>query len=564
MAMSAPEWLTVALIRINVDAVQHAAGSMTAPTWDDIGARLPEMERELQAVRDSGRGPTDVASNLRLFDSPEGTEPRVTLWRDQSAWCPYCQKVILQLEEKRVPYAVRRAPMRCYAGGELQKPAEFLALSKAGTLPVATIDGVLYPDSSSILKAVETEFPAQSLLPSTEAGRRAYKEVTILDATFANAWLVWLTTPPWVPGEAAREKAFTDSLDAIESHLEATSSGSGSTWSSGNESSGSSSTEANTGPYMLGATFSLADVKISSFMERAAAAVPFYRGLTIRTGGRWPRIERWFDAMESRPAYAALRGDFYTHCLDLPPQLSPFGLARSRDAAAVRYAAEIDGSDGKSWALPLPRGTRLEPLPVPRLQAAAGLEAEAKTLGMAFEARRDAEARRAAAGALWRNSEQISLFACRGRGLRAAVRLPLATAIPMIAAVAAAANAAAQGAPGQVFSWAALALVIYDILGTRAPLADPRAIPATALAPLVDMSLRLTAATLLDGEGGKMMVDAQRQLRALDAEAAEPLADALLYLRDRIGVPRDMDYAAARQCRAHLTWAIGQLATVRK
>ena len=68
-----------------------------------------------------------------------------------------------------------------------------------------------------------------------------------------------------MPGEAARAAAFTDSLDAIESHLEARSSGSSET--------------TDTGPWMLGSTFSLADVKIASFMERAAASVPFYRGL---------------------------------------------------------------------------------------------------------------------------------------------------------------------------------------------------------------------------------------------------------------------------------------------
>ena len=36
--------------------------------------------------------------------------------------------------------------------------------------------------------------------------------------------------------------------------------------------------------------------------------------------------------MEARPAYAALRGDFYTHAMDLPPQLSPFGLSQSAEA----------------------------------------------------------------------------------------------------------------------------------------------------------------------------------------------------------------------------------------
>lgn len=37
--------------------------------------------------------------------------------------------------------------------------------------------------------------------------------------------------------------------------------------------------------------------------------------------GRWPNLERWFTAMETRPAYLGFKSDYYTHCHDLPPQL---------------------------------------------------------------------------------------------------------------------------------------------------------------------------------------------------------------------------------------------------
>ena len=43
------------------------------------------------------------------------------------------------------------------------------------------------------------------------------------------------------------------------------------------------------------------------------------------------------------------------------------------------------------------------------------------------------------------------------------------------------------------------------------------------------------------------------------ADYVDGIVSSLSYLRDRIGVPRDMKLPAARQLRAHLNWAIDKI-----
>lgn len=46
--------------------------------------------------------------------------------RDHAAWCPYCQKVWIQLEEKQIPYEIEKINMRCYG----DKPPAYTAKVK--------------------------------------------------------------------------------------------------------------------------------------------------------------------------------------------------------------------------------------------------------------------------------------------------------------------------------------------------------------------------------------------------------------------------------------------------
>jgi glutathione S-transferase len=399
-------------------------------------------------------------------------EPAITLYRDHAAWCPYCHKIVLQLEEKRIPYRVEKVNMRCYG----DKPPAFMAKVPSGLLPVLEIGGRCVTESAVIQQLLEALPGYAPLLPPAGAPERARAEALMrLERRLFSEWMRWLTSG-WQ--HEAGKAAFCAALDAAEAALgEAP------------------------GPYFL-AEFSLVDCTFAPFLERIAASIFYYKGLAVRGGGRWLALEAWFAAMEARPAYAAFRSDYYTHVHDLPPQLG--GCTSHADAAAG--AAAVDGA-GPAWRLPLPP-----------LSAAAAPEPFAP--GDAPEADR-----LRAAARLVGNHAAVVRFACRG-----------------------------PGRPG--------------LRPVAAPLADPTAEPDEAAAPAVDAALRHVAHALLAGAEAKQ-ADAAHALAAAGAAGAgaagawapgAPVLPALEYLRDRVGVPRDLPYPAARQLRAHLNWARDLLA----
>lgn len=81
-----------------------------------------------------------------------------------------CQKVWLQLEEKRIPYTIEKINMRCYG----DKPASFLAKVPAGLLPVLEVDGTIITESATIAAVLEQISPDTPLTPPLGTPDRAY------------------------------------------------------------------------------------------------------------------------------------------------------------------------------------------------------------------------------------------------------------------------------------------------------------------------------------------------------------------------------------------------------
>ena len=98
-------------------------------------------------------GPTTCQATLRLFGHNED-DVRVTLYRDNHGWCPYCQKVWFWLEERQVPYRVKKVTMFCYG----EKESWYKKICPAGMLPAIEIDDKLITESDVILINLEREF----------------------------------------------------------------------------------------------------------------------------------------------------------------------------------------------------------------------------------------------------------------------------------------------------------------------------------------------------------------------------------------------------------------------
>merc|ERR1711990_955883 len=86
-----------------------------------------------------------------------------------------------------------------------------------------------------------------------------------------------------------------------------------------------------------------------------------------------------------------------------------------------------------------------------------------------------------------------------------------------------------------------------------APLADPNAVPNDSVVPAVDVMLRWVCHAMLE-DTGSIDESVDQSVASLGGVSEEVVAS-LTYLKDRVGVPRDMQLPAARQLRGHLIWA---------
>ncbi len=252
----------------------------TSLTWT-------ELETLTDFEIDRTNGPTNAQARLRLFGQSEA-DVRVTLFRDNHAWCPYCQKIWLWLEEKQIPYRIEKVTMFCYG----TKESWYKKIVPSGMLPALELDGRIITESDDILIALERSFgPLVQAMEDPQV-----IPMRQLERLLFRAWCQWLCYPVRSQREDHQNRTqFQTVMAKVEAALAAT-----------------------PGPYFL-AEFGTADVIFTPYVERMNASLYYYKGYSMREEN--PRFAEWFTAMETRSTYRGTQSDFHTHVHDLPPQM---------------------------------------------------------------------------------------------------------------------------------------------------------------------------------------------------------------------------------------------------
>ena len=255
-------------------------------SWEQLDALAPDPAERCE-------GPANAQATLRLFGEPE-SQVRVTLFRDHHAWCPYCQKVWLWLEFRRVPYRIRKVTMRCYG----PKEPWFTAKVPSGMLPALELDGRLFTESDRILEVLEHAFGPLGAGMHDKRVRR----LRDLERLLFRAWCIWLCTPRL---NNRQELQARDQFQTVARQMEEALSAGGGHWLDPD--------------HPGGAHPGTADLVFVPYVERMNASLAYFKGFALRQ--EHPGIDQWLNALEQLPTYRGTQSDVHTHAHDLPPQM---------------------------------------------------------------------------------------------------------------------------------------------------------------------------------------------------------------------------------------------------
>ncbi len=267
---------------------------------------------------DRVNGINNSYSNLRLFGHSE-KELNLILYRDRHSWCPYCQKIWLWLEFKKIPYKVEKINMYCYG----QKEKWYLNKVRTGKLPAIELNDEIITESDNIIIALENEFGklGSSLLSND------IREARNLEREIFRSWCNWLCRKSFTYlDETFCKNKFLESILKLEKILSSSKTG-----FIDPQNNDSEKIEPGTG-----------DIIFIPYMERMNASLSYYKGFNLRKN--YPFINRWLSLFEDISTYKGTQGDFHTHSHDLPPQMG--GCYKDLNDQQIFFSNQIDSGEG--------------------------------------------------------------------------------------------------------------------------------------------------------------------------------------------------------------------------
>ncbi len=280
-------------------------------TWEDLNKFKIEDHDRVNGINNS-------YSNLRLFGNSEN-DVIVTLYRDRHSWCPYCQKIWLWLEFKRIPYKVKKINMFCYG----QKESWFLDKVKSGKLPAIEFKGQVITESDNIIAFLENEYgPLGSFITSNNL--RVTRE---LEREIFRSWCNWLCRESFnYIDNSFRKKRFKQSISKLDEMLSRSKLGF------------IDPSVSNSGDVEPG----IGDIIFIPYMERINASLSYYKGFNLRSNYR--NVDKWLTLFEATSVYRGTQGDFHTHAHDLPPQMG--GCYKESNEQQICFSDLIDSGEG--------------------------------------------------------------------------------------------------------------------------------------------------------------------------------------------------------------------------
>ena len=280
-------------------------------TWQDLSKFEIEDFDRINGINNS-------YSNLRLFGYSKN-DVIVTLYRDRHSWCPYCQKIWLWLEFKRIPYRVKKINMFCYG----EKEVWFLDKVRSGKLPAIEFKGQVITESDRIISFLEKKYGALGSFITSSS----LKETRELEREIFRSWCNWLCRDSLnFIDNSFRQKRFRESISKLEKILSVSETGF-------IDPSLSDSGELEPG---------IGDIIFIPYLERMNASLTYYKGFNLRSN--YSYINNWLTLFEETSTYRGTQGDFHTHVHDLPPQMG--GCYKDNNDRQIFFSELVDSGIG--------------------------------------------------------------------------------------------------------------------------------------------------------------------------------------------------------------------------